>query len=79
RQAFDISIGVSSVFTHPRVAEQARLVAALASARAPRDARQTAHADAAAPAGDDGLLSYSPQSLWLTAKRTPDDFSYNIP
>ncbi|WP_143294645.1 non-ribosomal peptide synthetase, partial [Burkholderia pseudomallei] len=78
-QAFDISIGVSSVFNHPSVAEQARLVEALASARAPRDVRQTAHADAAEPAGDDGLLSYSQQSLWLTAKRTPDDFSYNIP
>ncbi|PNW89112.1 hypothetical protein, partial [Burkholderia pseudomallei] len=50
-----------------------------ARARTRRDVRQTGEADTAEPAGDDELPSYSQQSRWLTATRTPAAFSYNTP
>ncbi|SMF98392.1 Non-ribosomal peptide synthase [Burkholderia singularis] len=79
-QAFGLDLSISSIFNHPTVAEQARLVEQRASSITPGDAR---HVPLAMPSEevteDVRLLSYSQQSLWLAAKRQPDDFSYNIP
>lgn len=79
-QSFGIELSISSVFNHPTVAEQARLVEQRAASKGAGTVAATSSSlEVPASSGDIGLLSYSQQSLWLQSKRQPDDFSYNIP
>ncbi|WP_226383175.1 hybrid non-ribosomal peptide synthetase/type I polyketide synthase [Burkholderia savannae] len=87
--AFDVRLRVATLFKHPTVAEMAEHVddarrACPRASHAP-EAPLASAADAPAPgsaaqrSGDPRRLSLAQNSLWLAAKRRPQDFTYNIP